>query len=140
MMEEEKTTQLEPEVPETPAQEEQEAVAAESAETKGEKAVREELCRQKSGRVMVTGLVTATIVTLVAVVVVGIFQLTSRWLTSCPRDRTANGPASILWKETVSDKATPQTLGVPEKLLQTTKFKTSAAVGQASGQGKKEDQ
>ncbi len=138
-MEEEKTTRLDAEVADTPARKEPEAPAAEPPETKAEEAV-PETCKEKRGRVIVSGLIAATIVSLVAVLVVGIFQLTSRWLTSCPRDRTANGPASILWKETVSDKATPQTLGVPEKLLQTTKFKVPASVGQESGEGKKENQ
>jgi hypothetical protein len=139
-MEEEKTTQLDQEKPDPETEERQEVADVESckAEEEEEVAVAGAAAREKRGRLIMAGLAAATVATLVAVIVAGLFQFTSKWLTQCPRDRTANGPALILWKGVISDKTAPQPLGVPEKLLQTTKLKTPAPLGQESGEGKDE--
>jgi hypothetical protein len=139
-MEEEKTTQLDQEKPEPETEERREEAAVESCKAEEEEvAVAGAAVRERRGRLIMAGLAAATVATLVAVIVAGLFQFTSKWLTQCPRDRTANGPALILWKGVISDKTAPQPLGVPEKLLQTTKLKTPAPLGQESGGGKDEN-
>jgi hypothetical protein len=139
-MEDEKTTQLDQEKPEPETEERQEDATVESCKAEeGEVAVAGAAAREKRGRLIMAGLAAATVATLVAVIVAGLFQFTSKWLTQCPRDRTANGPALILWKGVIADKTATQPLGVPEKLLQTTRLKTPAPLGQESGEGKDEN-
>jgi hypothetical protein len=139
-MEEEKTTQLDQEKPEPETEERQEEAAVESCKAEEEEiAVAGATAREKRGRLIMAGLVAATVATLVAVIVAGLFQFTSKWLTQCPRDRTVNGPSSVLWKDVLSDKGTQQPLGVSAELLQITKLKTLAPVEQESGGGKDEN-
>jgi hypothetical protein len=139
-MDEEKSTQLDQEKPETEAEVSPVEAAAESSKAEEEEiADAGSAARERRGRLIMAGLAAATVATLVAVIVTGIFQLTSRWLTQCPRDRTVNGPSSVLWKDVLSDKGTQQPLGVSAELLQITKLKTPALVEQESGEGKDEN-
>ena len=75
------------------------------------------------GRMIAAGLIAAVIVSGVAVLVAGIFQVTSRWLIPCPTDLPVNDPAPVLWSEMISDKTTARSLGVPEKLATEVRFK-----------------
>ena len=87
----------------------------------------------KRGRMITAGLVTAVIVTLVAVLVAGMFQFGSWWLKPCPTDLPVNDPSPKLWQEMVSQKVTIQSLGVPETVRAEAQFKKSAPVPKESG-------
>jgi len=78
---------------------------------------------EKRGRLMVAGLIATATVSIVALGVAGIVQLTSRWLTTCPTDLPVNDPAPILWQAVTSDHVKDQPLGVPEKLAGEARFK-----------------
>ena len=87
----------------------------------------------KRGRMITGGLVTAVVVTLVVVLVAGIFQLSSKWLRPCPTELPVNDPSPKLWQEMVSEKVTIQGLGVPETVRAEAQFKKSATVPKESG-------
>jgi hypothetical protein len=93
--------------------------------------------KERRGRLIVAGLAAATIATLVAMLVVGIFQFTSYWLTECRRDRTINPTTLSLWNNVISSKNMRPPTGVPKELLQITKLKPLAAVDQESSEGRK---
>jgi hypothetical protein len=78
---------------------------------------------EKGGRMVVAGLVAAVVVSLIALLVVAIFQITSRWLVTCPTDLPVNDPAPILWKAMVSENMPPHKLGVPGEILKDAGFK-----------------
>ena len=122
------------EVTETSPKEVPEALAAASCEAEQEKTPIDSP-DEKRRRLVVGGLVAATILSLVAVLVAGIFQLTARWLIQCPQDLPVNDPSPVLWKEMISDKAVNQPLGIQDKLVEVTKFKTVSPPTQESGQG-----
>ena len=92
--------------------------AAEAAPEGPEEAhsVKDNALAEKRGRVVVAGAVSVVIISVIALLVAAIFQLTSRWLVVCPSDLPVNDPAPILWKSMVSESVQPQPLGVPEKL------------------------
>jgi hypothetical protein len=73
-------------------------------------------------RLVIAGLVAAAVVSIVAVLVAGIFQLTSKWV-SCKPNLPVSDPAPILWGEMVSDTVAPTPLGVPKVLANEVKFK-----------------
>ena len=75
------------------------------------------------GSMIAAGLIAAVIVSGIAVLVAGIFHLTSRWLILCPTDLPVNDPAPILWSEMISDQTTAKSLGVHEKLVTEVRFK-----------------
>ncbi len=79
----------------------------------------------KRGRMVATGLVTAVILTVIAVIVAGIFQITSRLFIPCPTDLPVNDPAPILWQNIVSPQATPQSLGISDKIADEVKLKAT---------------
>lgn len=83
----------------------------------GEKVSNDSGANDKRGRMIIAGMVATVILAVIAVVVAGIFQLTSKWLLVCPSDLPVNDPAPVLWKDVVSDKAVTRGIGVPEKLL-----------------------
>ena len=87
----------------------------------------------KRGRMIAGGLVTAVVVTLVVVLVAGIFQLSSKWLRPCPAELPVNDPSPKLWQEMVSQKVTIQGLGVPEKVRAETQLKKVAPVPNDAG-------
>jgi hypothetical protein len=83
-------------------------------------------------RLGIAGLVAATIVSIVAVLVVGIFQLTSRWI-SCKPNLPVSDLAPILWGEMVSDTVAPAPLAVPKMLANEVKLRvhhSAAKTGQ----------
>lgn len=77
----------------------------------------------RRGRLVVAGLIATATVSIVALGVAGIVQLTSRWLTTCPTDLPVNDPAPILWKSVTADQIKPTPLGVPEKVAGEARFK-----------------
>ncbi|MGO9116338.1 MAG: hypothetical protein ACLQPD_01875 [Desulfomonilaceae bacterium] len=108
-----------------------EGPAAEQPEeppTEEEKSVDEvkELAARR-GRTVATGLVTAVILSLIAVIVAGIFQITSRLLIPCPTDLPINDPAPILWKNMTSQQVTAQPLGISDKISGQVKLKEASA-------------
>lgn len=82
---------------------------------------------EKRGRMIATGMVVGIGVSLIAVAVAAIFQVTSTWLIKCPADLSVNDPAPILWSDVVSDKAKQAPLGVPKELVKETSLKAIAA-------------
>jgi len=134
MVEEEKNSSLEPEVHETAAEDRQEKQQITAEEAEEEQQVQEAVSQaQKRGRMIAGGLVTAVVVSLVAVLVAGIFQINSKWLRPCPTDLPVNDPSPKLWQEMVSHKVTIQSLGVPETVSTEAQFKRSAPVPKESG-------
>jgi hypothetical protein len=87
----------------------------------------------KRGRMITAGLVTAVIVSLIAVLVAGMFQFGFRWMMACPTDLPVNDPSPKLWQEMVSQKVTIQSLGVPETARAQVQFKKPAPVPKESG-------
>jgi hypothetical protein len=127
MAEEEKNSSQETEVTETAAEaspEEQRTAAEPSSEKEPAKAAVS--LNHKRGRMITAGLVTAVIVSLIAVLVAGMFQFGLKWLKMCPTDLPVNDPSPKLWQEMVSQKVTTQSLGVPEKLRMEAQFKKGA--------------
>lgn len=82
---------------------------------------------QKRGRMVAAGLIASVILSVIAVTVAGIFQLTSGWLIKCPTDLPVNDPAPILWKDVESREAKSAPLGVPGNLLKEASWKGSPA-------------
>jgi Mg2+/citrate symporter len=89
----------------------------------------------KRGRMITAGLVTAVIVSLIAVLVAGMFQFGFRWMMTCPTDLPVNDPSPKLWQEMVSQKVTIQSLGVPEMARAEVQFKKPAPVPKESDTG-----
>ncbi len=87
----------------------------------------------KRGRMITAGLVTAVIVSLIAVLVAGMFQFGLWWLRPCPTNLPVNDPSPKLWQEMVSQKVTIQGLGVPETVRAEAQFKKSAPGPKESG-------
>ena len=77
----------------------------------------------KRGRMVATGLVTAVILSMIAVIVAGIFQITSKLLVQCPTDLPVNDPAPILWNDITSRQVKAQPLGISEKIAGEVKLK-----------------
>jgi hypothetical protein len=86
----------------------------------------------KRGRMITAGLVTAVVVSLIAVLVAGMFQFGLLWLKPCPTDLPVNDPSPKLWQEMVSQNVTIQGLGVPESVRAEAQFKQSAPVQKES--------
>lgn len=94
---------------------------AEEATQEGENSL-----AQKRGRMVMAAMVVAVALSVIAVLVAGIFGLTSRWLTVCPTDLSVNDPAPLLWHKMEAATIGTQSLGVAEKLLGQTDFKLRA--------------
>lgn len=78
---------------------------------------------QKRGRMIAAGMLTAVILAVIAVVVAGIFQLTSGWLKVCPKDLPVNDPAKVLSSELTMEKAEPRPRGVSGIIADMTRLK-----------------
>ncbi|MGC8906378.1 MAG: hypothetical protein ACP5M0_02930 [Desulfomonilaceae bacterium] len=79
---------------------------------------------ERRGRMITAGLLATVILAVIAILVSGIFQLTSRWLMVCPKDLPVNDPAPILWQDVVAQEPKPAKLGAPEKLASQVLFKS----------------
>jgi hypothetical protein len=82
-----------------------------------------EIANVKRGRMVAAGLTATVAVALIALLVAAIFQVTSRWLITCPTDLPVNDPAPVLWKAMVSEKVAPSGLGVSGDVLKETGLK-----------------
>ncbi len=78
----------------------------------------------RRGRMITAGLLATVVLAVIAILVSGIFQLTSRWLIVCPKDLPVNDPAPILWQNVVAQESKSAKLGIPEKLVSLVGFKT----------------
>jgi hypothetical protein len=141
MGEEEKDTLLNSD--ETEAKSIEEPAADEPTEPAAEEekpAVQVEVLAVRRGRMVATGLVTAVILALIAVIVAGIFQVTSKLMTPCPTDLPVNDPAPILWTNMTSQEVTAQPLGISEKISGEVKLKeASVPPAEPKSEGKSND-
>ena len=78
---------------------------------------------EKRGRLVAAGLIAAAVISVISVLVAGIFQLTIKWMTVCPTELPVNDPAKVLWQEVVSEMDMSKPLGVSGPLVAETKFK-----------------
>ena len=78
---------------------------------------------EKRGRMVMAGVVLAVILSVIAVFVAAVFQLTARLIAHCPADVKVNDPAPILWKKMETGDLGKQPLGVAGKLLSEARFK-----------------
>ncbi|MEI7449809.1 MAG: hypothetical protein WCJ75_09300 [Desulfomonile sp.] len=113
-------------------------IPVQSAETPtitGNEQEKSNALNNKRGRLITASLVATAILSVIALLVAGIFQLTARWMLVCPTDLPVNDPAPILWKDVVSEKVASRTLGVPEKLLTEVGLKVSGPKNSATEAG-----
>jgi hypothetical protein len=80
-------------------------------------------CAEPPCRMILTGVTTAAILSIIAVLVAGIFHLSSKWLTTCPHDLPINDPAPILWNQMTSARGPTAPLGVPAAVVAQARFK-----------------
>ena len=126
MTEEEKDQVREPESPETESTEpEDEQVGAE--ETESDETYTNNEIAEKRGRMVAAGVIAAVVLSVIAVVVAGVFQFTAGWFIKCPGDVPVNDPAPILWNDMVTKKEIPAALGVPKDLAKEVSLKVSNA-------------
>ena len=83
---------------------------------------------EKRSRIITSALMATIIMTLIAVAVAGVFQLTGMFMRICPAELPVNDPSPVLWNDTTSDKPVTAALGVPDKLKQETALKASTNV------------
>lgn len=101
------------------------AIGKEDAELTPEKTTSHNNSSRR-GRMITAGLLATVVLALIAILVSGIFQVTSRWLIVCPQDLPVNDPAPILWQDVVEQGPRSAKLGVPDKLVSQTGFKSVA--------------
>ncbi|MFH0960194.1 MAG: hypothetical protein V1897_15985 [Pseudomonadota bacterium] len=77
----------------------------------------------KRSRIITSALMATIIMTLIAVAVAGVFQLTASFMRICPSELPVNDPSPVLWNDMTSDKPVTAILGVPDKLKQETALK-----------------
>jgi hypothetical protein len=136
MTDTEKTESLEqPNLPD-PVDAASEPSVSESEGTE-EKEVGTDFPEEKSRRAVVAGLMVAAVLSLVAVLFGGVFQLASRRLVKSPKEPPVSERSVTLWKDLISDKAVPRPLGVQEKWIDVTKFKIPEP---ATSESKEEEQ
>ncbi|MBM3300688.1 MAG: hypothetical protein FJY85_12110 [Deltaproteobacteria bacterium] len=85
---------------------------------------------EKRGRLVMAGLLGAVVLSLVAILVAGIFQLTTRWLVRCPADLSVNDPAPVLWRAIESGQEATASLGVPKELADQVSWRGPPSSGQ----------
>lgn len=81
---------------------------------------------EKRGELVTAGIISVIIVSVMVVLVAGIFQLASRVLVKCPQDLQVNDPAPILWEKVEASPLRGQPLGLTEKLLPQAGLKIAA--------------
>jgi hypothetical protein len=80
---------------------------------------------EKRGRMVAAAVLAAVMLSVIALIVAGIFNWTAAYIMICPKDLAVNDPAPILWKELETTSAISQPLGVPKNLLSVASFKGS---------------
>ncbi|AFM24095.1 hypothetical protein [Desulfomonile tiedjei] len=124
MADEEKETRT----PETqPEDEDLKPSPVEAAEAKTEDEPYRNHIAEKRGRMVAAGIITAVGVSIIAVIVAGIFHFTSKLLIVCPTDLPVNDPSPKLWSQIVSEKQENMALGVSGQLAVETKFKQTGS-------------
>ncbi len=88
---------------------------------------------EKRGRMIASAMLAAVVLSLIALVVAGIFNWTAAYLTICPKDLSVNDPAPVLWMELEAKSTKAQPLGVPKNLISTASFKTLPGEAKAPG-------
>jgi hypothetical protein len=142
MADEEKELSQEAEKVEAPSsdkpttQEPEASAAPEEATEKSPNALAE-----KRGRMVASGLIAAVVLSLIAVLVAGIFQFGSKFLAPCPADLPVNDPAPVLWKAMTDERVPQQSLGVGQSVSGQVKLKAPVAAAEsttdaATGQNK----
>lgn len=71
---------------------------------------------EKRSRLISASIIAVIIISVISVSVFGIFQLTSKFLVTCPFEIPINDPAPILWQDIISEQTKSARLGVPEKM------------------------
>jgi hypothetical protein len=87
---------------------------------------------ENKARLVIGGLVAAAIVSIIAVLVAGIFQLVSSWM-SCKPNLPISDPARMHWSELISDKITTASTGVPKELEDQARLKGLPLSTEAEG-------
>lgn len=82
---------------------------------------------EKRGRMVAAGVITAVGVSIIAVIVAGIFHFTSKLLIVCPVDLPVNDPSPKLWSLIVSEKTVNMPLGVSGPLVSETAFRQTGS-------------
>lgn len=65
----------------------------------------------KRSRIITAALMATIIMTLIAVTVAGVFQLTASFMRICPAELPVNDPSPVLWNDITSDKPATAILG-----------------------------
>lgn len=94
-----------------PEEQEKEAPSTSKAAEEGNNHLAE-----KRGRMIAASVVAAVLLSVIAVVVYGIFHFTTPWFAACPSDVPVNDPAPKLWNKVKAEDLKSQPLGVPAKI------------------------
>jgi len=86
---------------------------------------------EKRGRMVTAGILSAVIVSLIVVLVAGIFQLSYRLMMKCPQDLSVNDPALVLWQKIETPRLGEQPTGLNKGQLEAAGLKV--AVPSAEG-------
>ena len=88
---------------------------------------------EKRGRMIASAVLAAVVLSVIAVVVAGIFHWTAGYLMVCPKDLDVNDPAPALWEKMEAKSLKTQPLGVPKNLLTMAGFKGAPAAVKGPG-------
>jgi len=88
---------------------------------------------EKRGRMVTAGILSAVILSLIVVLVAGIFQLSYRLMMKCPQDLSVNDPALVLWQKIEASRLGDQPTGLNKVQLEAAGLKMAipSAVGPA---------
>jgi hypothetical protein len=126
MSEQEKKAVLEPQETPSPVAQQPNLSQADDGEAPDETLETNNHLAEKRGRMVAAGAITAVVLSLIAVIVAGVFQLTGTCLLRSCKDLPVNDPAPILWQDLTATKDTAGALGVPETLTSQTSLKTES--------------
>jgi hypothetical protein len=87
---------------------------------------------EKRGRMVASGLIAAVVLSLIAVLVAGIFQFGTKFLAPCPADLPVNDPAPVLWKAMTAENVPQQSLGVAQTVSGQVKLKGPVAAAESA--------
>ncbi|MCA1960895.1 MAG: hypothetical protein LDL33_08860 [Desulfomonile sp.] len=85
---------------------------------------------EKRGRMVTAGILSAVILSLIVVLVAGIFQLSYRLMMKCPQDLSVNDPALVLWQKMETPRLGEQSSGLNNEQLQAAGLKLAAPSAQ----------
>jgi hypothetical protein len=93
---------------------------------------------EKRGRLVAGGIAATVVLSVVALLVFGIFQLTGWWRVVCPTDLPVNDPAPLLWKVVTSDQPGAHSLGVTGGIAEEAAYKRPEAGPSEAPAGKEQ--